>query len=542
MLQATPAKSLTQIPKKGSSTPFFKGNVVYPKLAIGQSNDKYEQEADAIADEVMAMQEDTPKLAGVGNEGNSGSLQPKPITRSVVQKKCGSCEKEARGVLQPKLDGGETQVSVPLQNQLQTSKRSGSPLPQKTNQFMGNAFGADFSNVRVHTGGEAQQMNQSIQAKAFTHGSDIYFNKGQYSPSSLGGKKLLAHELTHVVQQSASQSNAIQRQIDLSGITQEQYEQAFGGFARIFPLSFIRGVLDEYSLQDLIQIIQDTENLISQVNPINLIDSSFFCQPFSAADRPKALLLKRFMQRHFLRIIRLRFGEEVGDLWTQYLRSAPGSYQSVVFDSPSSVLVQDFANSETTVARQQELMEMFKQRINRLCRSGTRVSGALADGSRSSTLFRRHMRSLRSNEWVEIPVMQRGFFLIPRAELNNSEAMNFSNPAERAGNIAGGISPGGHGPENREVRGGLGFRGIKDGSGRIISIELETAFEFTVNDAVDFCPGGVGAGVEQVLTIPLSRLEATGLAFDVPFRVIYQGQAIRETIPASQFNRCNLHL
>ena len=70
---------------------------------------------------------------------------------------------------------------------------------------MSNKVGADFSNVKVHSDSKAADMNSSIGAKAFTHGKDIYFNKGQYNPSSQGGKHLLAHELTHTVQQGAAE-------------------------------------------------------------------------------------------------------------------------------------------------------------------------------------------------------------------------------------------------------------------------------------------------------------------------------------------------
>ena len=78
---------------------------------------------------------------------------------------------------------------------------------------MSNAFGSDFSNVRMHTNSKAQQMNQGMNARAFTHGSDIYFNRGQYQPGSSAGKKLLGHELTHVVQQR-SVAKTIQRSCD----------------------------------------------------------------------------------------------------------------------------------------------------------------------------------------------------------------------------------------------------------------------------------------------------------------------------------------
>jgi len=77
---------------------------------------------------------------------------------------------------------------------------------------MESAFGADFGGVRVHTGNEAVQMNRELRAQAFTHGSDIYFNAGKYEPASVAGQGLLAHELTHVVQQNSGlATKSIQR-------------------------------------------------------------------------------------------------------------------------------------------------------------------------------------------------------------------------------------------------------------------------------------------------------------------------------------------
>ncbi|MEM9885315.1 MAG: DUF4157 domain-containing protein [Bacteroidota bacterium] len=113
--------------------------------------------------------------------------------------------------LQRKSEGGGIATSA-LASQLNNSKGSGSPLPTSTNSFMSNAFGTDFSKVRVHTSDKAIQMNQNLNARAFTHGSDVYFNKGEYAPNSSSGKQLLAHELTHVVQQNSSGSpKVIQR-------------------------------------------------------------------------------------------------------------------------------------------------------------------------------------------------------------------------------------------------------------------------------------------------------------------------------------------
>lgn len=89
-----------------------------------------------------------------------------------------------------------------LESRLHNSKGGGSPLPEETRSFMEPRFGADFSNVRVHTDSESVQMNQDLQAQAFTHQQDIYFGAGKFDPGSDSGKKLLAHELTHTIQQT----------------------------------------------------------------------------------------------------------------------------------------------------------------------------------------------------------------------------------------------------------------------------------------------------------------------------------------------------
>ena len=86
-------------------------------------------------------------------------------------------------------------------DELDISKSGGKPLPEATKSDMETVFGADFSSVSVHTGEPAAQLSREINARAFTHGSDIYFNKGEYQPGTSTGKHLLAHELTHTVQQ-----------------------------------------------------------------------------------------------------------------------------------------------------------------------------------------------------------------------------------------------------------------------------------------------------------------------------------------------------
>ena len=91
---------------------------------------------------------------------------------------------------------------------------------------MGKAMGADFSGVKVHTDSQADQLNQSIQAKAFTTGQDVFFRQGTYQPGSKDGQELIAHELTHVVQQNGGTvQRSLQNPIQLKCETCEAAEQ-----------------------------------------------------------------------------------------------------------------------------------------------------------------------------------------------------------------------------------------------------------------------------------------------------------------------------
>jgi protein involved in polysaccharide export with SLBB domain len=90
----------------------------------------------------------------------------------------------------------------------------GTPLPDGDRSLMENRFGYDFSGVRIHTSALAAKSAQSINALAYTSGNNVVFNEGQYAPQTESGKKLLAHELTHVIQQNSDvkRKGTVQRQ------------------------------------------------------------------------------------------------------------------------------------------------------------------------------------------------------------------------------------------------------------------------------------------------------------------------------------------
>ncbi|MDZ8026150.1 MAG: DUF4157 domain-containing protein, partial [Nostoc sp. DedQUE11] len=102
-------------------------------------------------------------------------------------------------------------ANADLEASINQARGSGQPMAENIRQPMEQAFGADFSGVKVHTDAQSDELNQSIQARAFTTGQDVFFRQGEYDPESRGGQELLAHELTHVVQQSGG---AVQRKVN----------------------------------------------------------------------------------------------------------------------------------------------------------------------------------------------------------------------------------------------------------------------------------------------------------------------------------------
>jgi len=103
---------------------------------------------------------------------------------------------------------GDGNVMPDVERAIESSRGGGQSLDRGVQGQMGQALNADFSGVRVHTDAGADGLNQSLSAKAFTTGSDIYFRQGEYNPGSSTGRELLAHELTHVVQQNPDKVQA----------------------------------------------------------------------------------------------------------------------------------------------------------------------------------------------------------------------------------------------------------------------------------------------------------------------------------------------
>jgi hypothetical protein len=201
-------------------------NLLQAKLTVGQPNDRYEQEADRTAAAIMRM--------------------PAPPSHDLE-------DDEAELQTTPKLQAQGSTIEVPdgFETQLAHHQTSGQPLPTSTRDFMEPRFGASFSHVRIH---QTPALADAIHAKAFTHGNHIYFNAGQYNPGTHNGKVLLAHELTHVLQQNSiiHKQDQFDKQRDITYQEWWSQSEVQATYGKLRPLLqtqgylFIRYVFDRF--------------------------------------------------------------------------------------------------------------------------------------------------------------------------------------------------------------------------------------------------------------------------------------------------------
>lgn len=375
------------------------------KLTIGAGNDPLEQEADRIADQVMAGPAHSPVRGA-----------PPRIQRFTEH----ATEQTAFA---------PTSVDRVLAS-------SGRPLDPALQQDMGQRFGYDFSQVRVHTGTTAEQSARDVHAHAYTVGHNIVFGPGQFELGTNQGQHLIAHELAHVVQQGPGLAMVIQR--DCS----------------------------------------DPD----------------FCTPYATtaeADSAEWWIRHTYMAAEGL----ATYGSEVEDLYERFLDRSPGaSLNPVVFASDSSYLVSSFRDSGDTKDDVDAVLNLV----------GSRLHLAPPPPLRDNT-----------------PTMMSLSNFLSDSEMHD-RPINFSNPFSVAGHIAGGIGSSDAGPDYRSItHANVELERVPViGTTGYIRVSMSPRYE--VFDAIDFCPGDCGSPAEQLVTVPMSRLEASGHAYDVPFKVSFR--------------------
>src|SRR5580704_9273897 len=170
-------------------------------LRINQPDDAFEQEADRVAEEILAGPRRRPawSLSRV-------SMGPPLQRQCACGGKCEDCKQEK--VVQRQASGGPAPAIAPAIVD-RVLEAHGQPLDRATREFFEPRFGCDFSKVRIHADAEAEQSAAELGARAFTFGDRIAFAGGQYAPGTKAGRRLIAHELAHVTQQRSDPQRRI---------------------------------------------------------------------------------------------------------------------------------------------------------------------------------------------------------------------------------------------------------------------------------------------------------------------------------------------
>ena len=293
--------------------------IIQRKMTVGPVGDKYEQEADAVAKQVVntlhaphthtaqvetAQRQEEEEDLQMKPEGNAQlpsisqlqrqeeeELQMKPLLQrqeeeeELQMKPLLQRQEEEELQMKPLLQRQEEEelqmtpqiiqrtsaagfaTDDAFENNLNTQRGGGNPLPASLRADFEPKFGADFSGVRVHTNTASHQLNQSIQAKAFTTGQDVFFRQGAYDPGSRGGQELIAHELTHVVQQNGSMAQQ-RKQTQMKPAVQRHHDHN-----------------EEVQMKPDLQRHEDHDEAV-QMKPDIQLKSSCQCSSCSATDLP----------------------------------------------------------------------------------------------------------------------------------------------------------------------------------------------------------------------------------------------------------------
>jgi hypothetical protein len=347
-------------------------------------------------------------------------------------------------------------------------------------------FGYDFSETRVHTDSRAAEASRSIQARAFALDGHIAFGAGEYAPATPAGQRLLAHELTHVIQQSPRE--VVRRDLidDLKKEAEDLKKEA-------------EKKAEEFATAQLLKLANAPLGPPSGFTGDPKCGPNF-CQPFASKTTAAADLL--WAGPLILAGIAKKVNTRVVPLWAAYL-SGGSSPKNLTAD-----FGKDFTASPTTATTTKFLVGELRKDVEA-------DQAVLLGGATTATIdFTPRLSAALAA--IDDP--------------SGPNQMNFNFPADIAGNIAGGIGkdetsfPIGAQPspfnDSREAVIRATLTRNPDGS-----LTVVPDITYTVKDTIDLCPGDCGTAAEQVATVPLSRFEATGLSGDVPLTVQFDAPA-----------------
>jgi hypothetical protein len=427
---------------------------IQAKLEVGAANDPTEHEADRVADEVMRMPDG----------GAASSLGLPPAAPPAIRRKCDTCAEE--DTVRRRADGPDGGGPAPASVR-EVLGSSGRPLDTASRAFFEPRFRHSFEHVRVHDGTSADAAARSINALAFTSGNDIAFARGEYRPGSPAGRHLLAHELTHTVQQ--------------------------GGGAALIRRQTVPEMPNEADFAAEREYGDSGAPKAKKCGPPAHCPPGF-CDPYRSEELAKYYRAKNSVW--IMAGISLAVDSRVVPYWQKYLSggSAP--------EDLSSKFGADFTNSPTTKKATAFLHAELK---NKLQLSPPKVA-------ESTT--------------VSVDLMNKVPSAITKLDDPSSkDRMNFNIPSDIPGNLAGDIGKdqdsctAGNMPSPfNDERHASGYaKAVRTGS----TITVTPAIQYKVQDTIDLCPGDCGTQLEQNATVPLSQFEATGISGDVPFTVTF---------------------
>ncbi|MDO8356373.1 MAG: DUF4157 domain-containing protein [Nitrospirota bacterium] len=526
-----------------------------PKLAISQPSDPAELEADHVADQIMRMPEPM--------------VQRQCATCAAGGSSCPACEEEEPVRVSRKAQGvtvGDASASVDS-----VLRSPGQPLGLSARAFFEPRFGRDLGDVRIHTDQAAQQSAQAVNALAYTVGSHVVFDAGRYAPHSPDGKRLLGHELTHVVQQTgedASMPSVARKQTDwpawhqkilqdlisivsvtakdsedvqwrwlqryLCGLPQDRAQSlhsrwnrgtlAVPGNRDDFPLFVLQHFPVKYdeviALLDAIGTgnkpascdfpqpapdptptpeVDEDEDQEDETEEApdtdeapepgyNECDDSTYCTPYP--DLKTAQLVKEVVKDNLKTYVFKFLTGEAEELWEAYMSRKPGDDMTPrEFRSPDSTLAEKFGDDGLTQDHQESILQNIVANAKKQA----------IDVYEDKPAFYR-VEHLADASLLSTP-------------LEFDDVIGSPNTALTAGGAGGN--------DRRAVSGMIAIEpSVKNDITNEQNYRITTQLSLWVKDTIDFCPGKCGAWLEQkTLTVPLSRLEATGLVFDVPFEV-----------------------
>lgn len=412
------------------------------KLQIGAVNDPLEAEADRVAEQVMRT----------ADPGVSVAHSLPQISR-----KCAACDQEDQKLHARPTEALLSGEAPSLVNDVLRSP--GQPLDRRIRVLMEGRFGVDFSDVRLHTGASAAESARTVGALAYAVGSDLVFAPGEYAPTSHAGQRLLAHELTHVVQ------------------------NGHGG----------KSMLRRVAPSDAAEPAQPQGPVCPQVTPPCPPE---YCKPFSSrqeAEQDRATKAESLL----------------GDI--QHLNShAEPLFRRFVFDPGpagdiSSSFADDFTNCavsrETTQALLQELQAALRANPPSIPSGGSvTLNVTSVIGARELSTF---MCRMVFDDYTSVPGLIAG-------------GVGETQESEKIGkNVSGAVN------DSRSASGTIVVTRNSDGSFLIVP-----DITYTVVDTLDFCPGNCGGFGAQLLTVPLSRWEASSISGDVPFKVVFPAPSL----------------